>query len=81
MTHITAHTRLWLVPIAVAIFVLAAATFALARGSAPTNAQSQRPITQSYPVVDDTRPVGPSDPPGLVGVLVQNGRKAEGGTR
>jgi len=81
MTHITAHARLWLVPIAVAIFVLAAATFALARGSAPTNAQSQRPITQSYPVVDDTRPVGPSDPPGLVGVLVQNGRKAEGGTR
>ena len=80
MTHITAHPRLWLVPIAVAIFVLAAATFALARGSAPTNAQTQRPITQSYPV-DDTRPVGPSDPPGLVGVLVQNGRKAEGGTR
>ena len=73
MPHLSAHSRLWLVAIAVAVVSFAAATFALARASAPTTAQPHRSITHSYPI-DDTRPVGPSDPAGLAGAPVPNRR-------
>jgi hypothetical protein len=75
MPQLSAHGRLWLVAIAIAIVGFSAATFAPARGSAPTDAQPQRPGTHREPI-DDTRPVGPSDPAGLVGALVPNSRGA-----
>jgi hypothetical protein len=66
MTRISIRRRLWLVAAALAV-AAAAATLAFAHGqnhaSAPAHVRAG---------VDDTRPVGPSDPQGLSGVPVPN---------
>jgi hypothetical protein len=63
--------RLWLLAAATAITGSIAGTLALAPDSTRNHARAKPPATSDL-AVDETRPIGPSDPPGLVGVHVPN---------
>jgi len=71
MTYVSTHPRLWVAALAIALTALAAGVFAVAGGrSAHERSQPKPTMSAVYPV-DDSRPQGPSDPPGLVGVPVR----------